>query len=135
MLFETMKFEPRDMNRIQPFCDRLAKAWEKLTDWRFGQLMVNLMRDYEEMECAICHRKESSKTRCVNGHYICNECHMAGLDTIIGLCLKSTSRNPVEIIESMMAQPYQKAQNSFLLSARTVLYLKPKDFCWRKGLK
>lgn len=60
----------------------------------------------EEMECAICHRKESSKTRCVNGHYVCNECHMAGLDTIIGLCLKSTSRNPVEIIESMMALPF-----------------------------
>ena len=47
MLFETMKFEPRDVNRIQPFCDWLAKAWEKLPDWRFGQLMVNLMRDYE----------------------------------------------------------------------------------------
>lgn len=47
MLFETMKFEPRDVNRIKPFCDRLAKAWEKLPDWRFGQLMVNLMRDYE----------------------------------------------------------------------------------------
>ena len=47
MLFETMKFEPRDVNHIQPFCDRLAKAWEKLPDLRFGQLMVNLMRDYE----------------------------------------------------------------------------------------
>ena len=47
MLFEPMKFEPRDGNRIQPFCDRLSKAWEKLPDWRFGQLMVNLMRDYE----------------------------------------------------------------------------------------
>ncbi len=60
----------------------------------------------EEMECAICHRKENSKTRCVNGHYVCNECHMAGLDTIIGLCLKSASRNPAEIIESMMALPF-----------------------------
>ena len=25
------------------------------------------------MECEICHKKENSKTRCVNGHYICNE--------------------------------------------------------------
>ena len=25
-----------------------------------------LVRD-EDMECAICHKKESSKTRCVNG--------------------------------------------------------------------
>lgn len=47
MLVEDMKFEPRDVNRIQLFCDRLAKAWEKLSDWRFGQLMVNLMQEYE----------------------------------------------------------------------------------------
>ena len=60
----------------------------------------------EEMECAICHKKENSKTRCVNGHYVCNECHMAGLDTIIGVCLKSASKNPVEIIESMMNLPF-----------------------------
>ena len=30
----------------------------------------------EIMECAVCHKKEPSKTRCVNGHYVCNECHM-----------------------------------------------------------
>ena len=29
----------------------------------------------EEMECAICHKKENSKTRCVKGHYVCNDCH------------------------------------------------------------
>ena len=29
----------------------------------------------QEMECAICHKKESSKTRCVNGHYVCSDCH------------------------------------------------------------
>ena len=60
----------------------------------------------EPMECAICHRKENSKTRCIHGHYVCNDCHTAGLDTIIGLCLKETSRNPVEIIEKMMALPF-----------------------------
>ena len=41
------KGEPRDAGRIKPFCDRLARAWEKLPYWRFGQLMVNLMREYE----------------------------------------------------------------------------------------
>ena len=41
------KGEPRDAARIQPFCERLARGWEKLPDWRFGQLMVNLMREYE----------------------------------------------------------------------------------------
>ena len=35
------------------------------------------------MECAICHKKESSKTRCVNGHYVCNDCHRKGVDSIL----------------------------------------------------
>lgn len=60
----------------------------------------------ELMECAVCHKKEYSKARCVNGHYVCNECHTKGMDVIIGLCLNETSKNPVEIIEKMMAQPF-----------------------------
>ena len=58
------------------------------------------------MECEICHKKENSKTRCVNGHYVCNECHTQGLDTIIGLCMEESSANPIEIIEKMMAMPF-----------------------------
>ena len=58
------------------------------------------------MECAICHKQENSKTRCVKGHYVCNECHTQGIDTIIGLCLKETSRNPILIIRKMMDQPF-----------------------------
>ena len=29
----------------------------------------------EEMECVVCHRKANSKTRCANGHCVCNACH------------------------------------------------------------
>ena len=58
------------------------------------------------MECEICHKKENSKTRCVNGHYVCNDCHTQGLDSIIGLCMKETSKNPIAIIEKMMAMPF-----------------------------
>ena len=60
----------------------------------------------ELMECALCHKKELSKTRCMDGHYVCNECHTKGMDTIIGLCLSEESRNPFVIIEKMMAQPF-----------------------------
>ncbi len=58
------------------------------------------------MECEFCHRQEMSKTRCVNGHYICDECHTRGLDSVIGYCLKETSRNPIEILERMMDMPF-----------------------------
>lgn len=60
----------------------------------------------ELMECALCHKKENSKTRCIEGHYVCNECHTNGMDSIIGLCMKEKSKDPVEIINNMMEQPF-----------------------------
>lgn len=58
------------------------------------------------MECALCHKREQSKTRCVNGHYVCNECHTRGIDSIFGLCLSEKSKDPIEIINKMMALPF-----------------------------
>ena len=60
----------------------------------------------EVMECAICHKKESSKTRCVAGHYVCNDCHTQGMDSIFGLCLSETSADPVAILRRMMELPF-----------------------------
>ncbi len=59
-----------------------------------------------QMECILCHKKEDSKTRCVNGHYVCSECHTKGMDSIFGVCLGETSKNPIEILEKMMALPF-----------------------------
>ena len=58
------------------------------------------------MECSICHKMEMSKTRCVNGHYVCNECHSRGVDSIVGLCLSEKSIDPIEIIGKMMDMPF-----------------------------
>ena len=60
----------------------------------------------ELMECEICRKKELSKARCSKGHYVCSECHTKGMDVIIGLCLRETSRNPIEIIRKMMAESF-----------------------------
>ena len=60
----------------------------------------------EMMECAICHKKEQSKTRCVKGHYVCSECHTEGMDSIFSLCLAETSTDPIEIIRKMMDLPF-----------------------------
>ena len=64
-----------------------------------------LLQD-EEMECAVCHRREASKTRCVNGHYVCNDCHTQGMDSILGLCLAETSADPIAILRRMMDLPF-----------------------------
>lgn len=58
------------------------------------------------MTCHLCGKTESSKTRCVQGHYVCSECHMSGMDSIIGLCLQEKSTDPLAILEKMMGQPF-----------------------------
>ena len=60
----------------------------------------------QTMECAICHKQEPSKTRCINGHYVCSDCHTRGMDSIFGICLSETSRDPLEILEKMMSMPF-----------------------------
>lgn len=73
-------------------------------------LICNALLEYLEkdelMECAVCHKKENSKTRCMNGHYVCNECHTNGMDVIVKLCLEETSKNPVDIMNKMMSLPF-----------------------------
>ena len=58
------------------------------------------------MECMLCHKKELSKTRCVKGHYVCDECHSKGVADIMAVCLAETSKDPIAIIEKMMDMPF-----------------------------
>ena len=58
------------------------------------------------MECELRHKQEMSKTRCVNGHYVCNECHTKGLDSVVGYCMKESSHNPIAILDRMMDMPF-----------------------------
>lgn len=59
-----------------------------------------------EMECAICHKKEISTSRCVKGHFVCDECHTSGIDQVIGACLSETSRDPYAILSHLMDLPF-----------------------------
>jgi len=65
---------------------------------------------YTEMDaeavCAFCGKRESGKTVCRKGHYVCNECHTKGIDEIINICLASQSKNPIEILRELMAMPF-----------------------------
>lgn len=63
---------------------------------------IEYLKEDIEMECEICHKKELSNARCVNGHYVCNECHIKGIDSIFGICLSEKSKNPIEILNKMM---------------------------------
>ncbi|MBQ1792091.1 MAG: hypothetical protein II008_18085 [Oscillospiraceae bacterium] len=36
----------RDPNRIDKFCSELARCWHEVPDWRFGQLISNVLGEY-----------------------------------------------------------------------------------------
>lgn len=59
-----------------------------------------------EMQCAICEKKQVSKTRCVEGHFVCDKCHTDGIDAIFGVCLSTQSKDPVSILNRLMALPF-----------------------------
>lgn len=60
-----------------------------------------------EMECVMCHKKFESHASCEDGHYICDACHSRkGIQVIIEGCRKSRSRNPIEIMQELMMDPY-----------------------------
>ena len=83
--------------------------------------ILEYLEQDELMECAICHKKENSKTRCVNGHYVCNECHTKGMDNIVKICLDETSHDPVEIMEKLMSRPF-----AICTGQSTMLWLAPR---------
>ncbi len=70
-----------------------------------GEELEYLKRE-EQMQCVYCGRTFMSAARCKNGHYVCDECHgKDGNAAIIGYCLHTDSRNPIEIAETLMRHP------------------------------
>ena len=69
-------------------------------------LPLEYLNAEEAMNCALCGRSFPSKTRCVRGHYVCDECHTKGIDQIFGVCLRETSRNPIAVMNRLMALPF-----------------------------
>ena len=63
---------------------------------------LEYLKNDEMMECVLCHKKQYSKTRCKNGHFVCDDCHTGGMDGIMAVCLGSKSADPVEILEELM---------------------------------
>ena len=48
-----------------------------------------------QMQCEICRKKELAKTRCINGHYVCSDCHMHGPEhhVMVGAALLTAYHN------------------------------------------
>jgi len=60
----------------------------------------------EIMTCCLCGKTEAGKTKCAEGHYVCDECHTQGVDAILAVCLESGSKNPAEIFNALIKMPF-----------------------------
>jgi len=56
--------------------------------------------------CDFCGKESKALIYCPEGHYVCDECHSRGaLDISRDVLSKSTSADPIEILEKVMAHP------------------------------
>lgn len=68
-----------------------------------------LYQKFHEVTCEICKQEFEAEVACKNGHYICDDCHAKDTRQIIEQhCLESTSTDPVQIAEELMALPTVK---------------------------
>lgn len=64
-------------------------------------------QEAKEMTCVFCGKRELSHASCKDGHYVCDACHARkGIEAVMRECRTTKSRNPIEITQKIMADPY-----------------------------
>ncbi len=67
---------------------------------------MEIIHPAKVMECDICGRKFTDVIQCAAGHYICESCgENPGLAIIRSVCTRTKSKEPIEIVISMMDSP------------------------------
>lgn len=60
-----------------------------------------------KLTCEMCHQAFESYASCEAGHYVCDACHeKKGVEVILEEVKKTTSKNPVAIMQKIMENPY-----------------------------
>ena len=60
----------------------------------------------EKCRCSVCGKDALSEAVCEAGHFVCDDCHRAGLDTFfVPFLLESTERCPQTLLEHVMRLP------------------------------
>ena len=61
----------------------------------------------KKMKCIMCHKTFESYASCEDGHFVCDECHAKkGIDMVMEECKNSTSKNPIVLLQKLMAVSY-----------------------------
>lgn len=69
-----------------------------------GAPLVYLDRPIK-MVCALCGEEQMSRVRCEEGHFVCDDCHRAGVVPAISSCAEMTSADPIAVFEQLVSTP------------------------------
>ena len=63
----------------------------------------------ETMTCYYCDQVYDANVKCLNGHYVCDQCHSSNATEFIeSFCIRSRSEDPIELALNLMRHPAVK---------------------------
>ena len=79
------------------------------------------LQSSENAKCVYCSKTFRINEQCIDGHYVCDNCHSSdAMDIITDFCLNTSSTNPYEIATTLMYHPSVKMhgpEHHFLVPA------------------
>lgn len=55
--------------------------------------------------CAICNKKFLSNATCLDGHFVCDNCHGSGTDILISVLVNSQEKSPFKLLNKVFKLP------------------------------
>ena len=62
---------------------------------------------HEQMTCEICGKTVSSNVCCINGQFVCDQCHgRKSVESVLSACREISSKNPAEIAQRLFENSF-----------------------------
>jgi hypothetical protein len=62
--------------------------------------------EYKKLNCYFCGKEFLANTFCIDGHYICDQCHSENPNKIIeDVCTSTSIKNPFKLADNIMSHP------------------------------
>ena len=89
----------------------------------------------EQKTCYYCQEHVESNVQCVNGHFVCDQCHyLPAYDLIEHYCEKTKEENPLEMALTLMHHPEVKMHVLSIIFLSQLCYL-PLFITGRKHIR
>lgn len=73
------------------------------------------------LTCFYCGKQSFANVTCIEGHYVCDDCHVSSANNLIEtLCISTSLKNPLDLARSLMNHPKVKMhgpEHHFLVPA------------------